>query len=199
MPVFEGGWFAPRSVSKVLLVDDDDVVLATWRRVCQRRGTTPLIARTADEALRLAATEKPDTAVIDFFLGNGTKAIDIVARLAGLVLDIYIVVVSGKLFLAANELGPLVHAGAHDCLSKTIGLERILAGIEAGVRPAIAESDALLTPEQVQRVLLEHALFAFDYNITRTAEALAVTTPTVRRWIEKHDIVMPTRKSDKNS
>lgn len=191
MPVFEGGWFAPRPVDKVLLVDDDEATLKHWSRACTKSGKTALVARTVAEALALAAASQPDTAVIDFFLDDGKKAIDLVPQLTRLVPDIYIVVVSGKLHFAATELGPLMHAGAHDCLPKTMGLSAVLDGIEKGVRPTVPDSDELLTHDQLERMNLEHTLQACGYNITRAAESLGVSPPTVRTWIAKHGFELP--------
>lgn len=195
--VSEGGWFPPRPVRKVLLLDDDAVTLQHWARMCTRLGKTPLVADTSAKAFELAFSARPDTAVIDFFLGGGEKASDVVPRLRALAPDLYIAVVSGKLFLAADALAALVRAGAHDCLPKYVGLDQLIRGIEAGVRPAVPDSDALMTREQVEHMVLEHALRACDYNITRTADTLRVTRSTIRSWIAKHGIEIPARKLEK--
>lgn len=54
-----------RSPRKVLLVDDDRLVLATLASGLQQAGYAVHTAGSADEALRVLALEKPDIAVLD--------------------------------------------------------------------------------------------------------------------------------------
>lgn len=54
--------------ARVLVVDDDQATVELWAHVLDRRGFTVRAATDATSALELAATFKPDVAVLDLGL-----------------------------------------------------------------------------------------------------------------------------------
>lgn len=55
---------------RVLLVDDDPMILRSARRMLTRRGSQVLESRTFDAALEVAATHQVDAALVDVRLGT---------------------------------------------------------------------------------------------------------------------------------
>src|SRR5689334_4155209 len=67
-----------RSLQNVLVVDDDERILGSWKRAARERNVVTAID--AATARQLANTEKPDLAIVDLRLGN-TSGIDLIREL----------------------------------------------------------------------------------------------------------------------
>lgn len=65
------------SKKKILLIDDEDLVLKTVRKVLEREGYEVMACRSADEAIERVRTEVPDLIVSDVRMPkmNGLEAI----------------------------------------------------------------------------------------------------------------------------
>ena len=63
---------------KILIVDDDQEILALWKPLLSRRGFQIFLARNAEEFQRQAMSVKPDIIILDIMLGeeSGPMAYD---------------------------------------------------------------------------------------------------------------------------
>ena len=63
-------WDAPIVSRRCLIVDDNQVYLSEARNLLQRQGLTVVgVASNGDEALAIAASDRPDVALVDVDLG----------------------------------------------------------------------------------------------------------------------------------
>lgn len=92
---------------KVLLVDDDDLVLAVLQAALARAGHTVRCALTSAEALRLLAIESVDVVVLDAHMAGSSLEGDLDA-ISGLRSSPAIIVLSGS----AVDAALLAAAGA---------------------------------------------------------------------------------------
>ena len=81
-----------RSLQNVLLVDDDERILGSWKRAARDRNI--MTANDAASARQIAATERPDLAIVDLRLGT-TSGIDLIRELKRDLPDLMVVLCSG--------------------------------------------------------------------------------------------------------
>src|SRR5262245_49348584 len=123
----EGG----RVVRKVLIVDDDPMILRAWARSCRTVGKIPLCASSRREALDLATREEPEMAVIDLLMPH-VAGLVILRDLEELGIDMFKILVSGA--MCADYAMQGVAAGADDCRDKRDSTARLIELVESGDR-----------------------------------------------------------------
>ena len=89
-----------RSVRRVLVVDDEHEVRASFQRAFTRAGKGVFVAADAATALRIAIAERPDLAVVDLRLG-GAWGLDLIKELQTHVPEAEIALVSAVVGLDA--------------------------------------------------------------------------------------------------
>lgn len=148
-PAFQG----TRLLRTLLVVDDDERILAAWKRVVRKHNV--LTALDAPTARRLAGTERPDLAIVDLKLGNVLE-FDLIRTLKQDLPDLTVVVCSG--YLSPEITVAAMRAGAYDAVVKPITPREILQRLEAGAEapepgdtPTLADAEA----EQIMRVLAD--------------------------------------------
>jgi two-component system response regulator RegA len=170
-----------RSVRKILLVDDVELVLRAWARQCKREGKIPLCASNRAEALDLARREKPDMAVVDLIM-PGDSGLAVVRDLKKLRRNLFTILVSGAMSVDYAMEG--LAAGADDCFDKDTTIKQLIARVERGVRPAVrkVKQPTLKDVEwqYIVRVLTDH-----NGNITHAARALGLPRVTLQRKIRR--------------
>lgn len=111
----------------VLLVDDDEDVLAAFETMLLEDGFRVVTARSGDLALERLEAADPgafDLAVIDIFLGGQTSGFQLARRTAELQPDAGLLIVSG--FLADEVPRHHIRARRVDFLSKPVERQRLL-------------------------------------------------------------------------
>jgi DNA-binding response OmpR family regulator len=141
--------YAPRgTAARILVVDDDPSARDLLRRVLERNGMEPLLAESATSGLRTLFQERPDLVLLDIGLPDldGRAALDRIRELT----DVPVVIVSAQ---DAEEIKvSALRAGADDYVTKPVGLQELIARIDALLRrtaapaqqPAEAYSDGLV-------------------------------------------------------
>jgi two-component system response regulator RegA len=163
----------------VLVVDDDERVLATYDRY-RARGRNILTASNVDAACEIARKHAPDLAVVDLQLGK-ESGIDLIRKLKALSASTIVVMLSG--YASVEATVQAMRAGAEDVVIKPVSLSEIMRRLDDDGEA----TDAIETPtleraqwEHVQRVLAD-----CDGNITHAAERLGVYRSTMQRWLRK--------------
>jgi two-component system response regulator RegA len=163
--------------SRVLLVDDDELVERAFRRALASNVvlTTARNRATAIEAIRATP---PDLAIVDLQLGR-ESGIDVVRDIKGESSHTRIVVISGYGSVDATVWA--MRAGADDVIEKPTTFAEI-------VRRCDATEPSEFEPVSLERAQWEHVrrvLNACGGNVSLTARRLGVYRTTLRRWLHK--------------
>lgn len=130
-----------------LLVEDDDLVASTVRRVLQRsRFSVAAHARTPEEALEAFRRAPPELLLLDIGLSGGSDGIELLAALAGH-RQVPVVIVSGRTDDHTRERA--LAARPHAIVYKPFTPEQLLVSVEVAVRSA----ERLASAEAAQRAL----------------------------------------------
>jgi two-component system nitrogen regulation response regulator GlnG len=139
-------------VKHVLIVDDEEAVCWALQRALVREGHSVAVAASAEQALRLAAQQRPDAIILDVRLPgmDGLTALGRFREVAG---DVPVIVITafGNLPTAVKA----VEAGAFDYLAKPFDLAEVLAAVHRALqrRPPPATEVATETapggPEEI--------------------------------------------------
>ena len=154
-------------MSRILVVDDEPVILRTLGANLRARGYEVDLAESGERALHLAATHKPDAVVLDLGL-PGLSGLEVIRSLRHWTI-VPIVVLSAR-DTEFDKIGAL-DAGADDYVSKPFGMGELLARLRAALRRAIPSDE---TPR------VETADFTVDLQARRvtTRSGEAKLTPT---------------------
>ncbi|WP_260293206.1 ANTAR domain-containing response regulator [Sedimenticola hydrogenitrophicus] len=116
---------------KLLLVDDDALVLATFSRGLRDAGYTVLVAATGEEALETAASDSPDLAILDIRM-PGISGIDVSRHLH----DQDIPVIHLSAYDDQETLNAALEQGALGYLVKPIDVAKAIPAIETALKRA---------------------------------------------------------------
>ena len=110
--------------AKILLVEDDALMAKNLKVRLEAMGYTVIgPAETLEEAESLAASGRPDAALLDFDVGGGTS-VDLAARLAD----------SGVAVAFCTGHASIAEANStENCLHHTTTLLTVVMSIEAGI------------------------------------------------------------------
>src|SRR5258706_15702056 len=100
---------ASDSVRKILVVDDDPLVRRALAREFTHRGFLVRVAGTHAEAMALARDERPQLAIVDLRMPDGS-GLELVQRLRELSADMRLVVLTG--YASIETAVDAVHLGA---------------------------------------------------------------------------------------
>ena len=120
-------------MSRVLVVDDEPQILRALTTNLRARGYEVAEAATGEEALAVAAQERPELVVLDLGL-PGIDGIEVVHGLRGWT-QVPILVLSAREDEAAKVAA--LDAGADDYVTKPFGMDELLARVRAALRRAV--------------------------------------------------------------
>jgi two-component system KDP operon response regulator KdpE len=135
-------------VTKVLVVDDEPQIVRALRITMSARGYEVATAGTGQQALRVAATVRPDVVVLDLGLPDMDGA-TVIEGLRGWT-SVPIIVLSAR--TDSGDKVTALDAGADDYVTKPFGMDELLARLRAAVRrasavpPASGEEAVVVTP-----------------------------------------------------
>jgi two-component system, response regulator RegA len=166
----------------LLLVDDDAPLRRSLTRALERRGFQVLAAESLAEAGEHARRHRPEFAVLDMRLTEGS-GLDLVHTLRTLRPDMRIVIVTGYGNIATAVAA--IKAGAVDYLAKPVDAD--------DVANALLRSGAGLPPPpdnpmSADRVRWEHIQRVFEQchrNVSETARRLNMHRRTLQRILNK--------------
>ena len=112
--------------NKILLVDDEEIVLAGWQEVLESSGYDVRTALSGKEALEIVNKEKPDIVFTDLVMPD-MNGIEVCKRIKEIYPDLDVVFVSGHPLEIEKYLMDFLNAGGRDeYLRKPLYKEEIL-------------------------------------------------------------------------
>ena len=166
----------------ILLVDDDAPLRRSLERAMDRRGFHVVAAESLKEGMNLAHSIKPDYAVIDLRLEDGS-GIDLVKRLRELHPQAKVVILTGYGNIATAVAA--IKAGAMDYLAKPADADDVINAL-------LSSGSSLPPPPQnpmsADRVRWEHIQRVFEQcnrNVSETARRLNMHRRTLQRILNK--------------
>jgi two-component system KDP operon response regulator KdpE len=155
----------------VLVVDDEPQIVRALRINLNARGYEVSTAATGQEALRVAASSRPDVVVLDLGLPDidGTT---VIAGLRGWT-SVPIIVLSAR--ADSGDKVSALDAGADDYVTKPFGMDELLARLRAAVR----RSASLPTGEEA---VVETAAFTVDLAAKKVLRDGAEVHLTPTEW-----------------
>jgi CheY-like chemotaxis protein len=112
---------------RILVIDDDDDDIQVIDRALMDHGYIPLLARSGEEAVRIAAIQRPDLVLLDIHMPrmNGYEAAATIRAQPGLE-SVWIVVVSG----ATDAAERVAEAGFDGYIFKPVDPETLIGQID---------------------------------------------------------------------
>ena len=166
----------------LLLVDDDAPLRRSLTRALERRGFQVLAAEGLAEAKEHARLHRPEFAVLDMRLAEGS-GLDLVHMLSALRPDVRIVIVTGYGNIATAVAA--IKAGAVDYLAKPVDADDVANAL-------LRSGDGLPPPPDnpmsADRVRWEHIQRVFEQchrNVSETARRLNMHRRTLQRILNK--------------
>lgn len=170
--------------SRLLLVDDDELLCAVLARALQRKGFRVTVVHGCHAALAAADEDPPEFAIVDLKFPDGS-GLSLVEQLMRMHKQMRIVVLTGYASIATAI--EAVKLGAHYYLTKPANADDI---VEALHRDFVATSAPIRAkPLSVSRLEWEHinrVLTGNKGNISATARLLGMHRRTLQRKLSKH-------------
>jgi two-component system, response regulator RegA len=167
---------------KVLLVDDDAPLRRSMARALERRDFHVVPAEGVAEARTLAREHRPEFAVLDMRLAEGS-GLDLVHSLRTLRPDVRIVIVTGYGNIATAVAA--IKAGAVDYLAKPVDADDVANALLRSGRGLPPPPD---NPMSADRVRWEHIQRIYELcnrNVSETARRLNMHRRTLQRILAK--------------
>ncbi len=169
--------------SRILLVDDDAVLLRVMAQAFARRGYEAACADSVAGALQTCAEIEPAYAVVDLRMPDG-NGLHLIPRLLQIHPALCIVVLTG--FASIATAVEAVKLGAHQYLTKPADVDDIIHAFSYAPGATQLVPDAPPTPlgrlewEYIQKVLTE-----CDGNVSAAAKRLGLHRRTLQRKLQK--------------
>ncbi len=172
----------PGAGRKLLVVDDDAPLRRSLTRALERRGFTVLPAEGLAEGRMLAREHRPEFAVLDMRLAEGS-GLDLLKTLREARPEIRIVIVTGYGNIATAVAA--IKAGAADYLAKPVDADDVVAAL---LRTGQGLPPPRDNPMSADRVRWEHIQRVFEQcnrNVSETARRLNMHRRTLQRILNK--------------
>ena len=179
----ETGAETPQAPRRLLLVDDDEAFRRRLAQALERRGYEVAVAGGVVEACEMAGDVRPEFAVVDLRMPDGS-GLDVVQAVRAMRDDARVVVLTGYGNIATAVAA--VKAGAVDYLAKPADADEIDAALNMGDRPLPPPPE---NPMSADRVRWEHIQRVFeqcDRNVSETARRLGMHRRTLQRILAKY-------------
>jgi two-component system, response regulator RegA len=173
---------APGGGRKLLLVDDDAPLRRSMARALERRDFQVLPAEGVAEARALAREHRPEFAVLDMRLTEGS-GLDLVRTLRELRPEIRVVIVTGYGNIATAVAA--IKAGAVDYLAKPVDADDVVSAL---LKSGQGLPPPRENPMSADRVRWEHIQRVFEQcnrNVSETARRLNMHRRTLQRILNK--------------
>ena len=167
---------------KLLLVDDDAPLRRSMARALERREFQVLAAEGVAEARALAREHRPEFAVLDMRLTEGS-GLDLVRTLREMRPEIRIVIVTGYGNIATAVAA--IKAGAVDYLAKPVDADDVVSAL---LKSGQGLPPPRENPMSADRVRWEHIQRVFEQcnrNVSETARRLNMHRRTLQRILNK--------------
>jgi ActR/RegA family two-component response regulator len=167
---------------RVLVVDDDPLILKAGARALAAAGCDVTLADTARAALAAMEGRTFDLAILDYFLGRASCGCDLIVPLRAGSPEARIVVVSG-LGALPEVACHAYRAGAHLVARKaSMDWSSLAKGATEGVVDTTALPDDL---EAFKREIIHGTYLVYHRNVSSTARALGITRTSLQRMLRR--------------
>ncbi len=174
----------PPDKEVLLIIDDDNVLAERLGIAMSRRGFDVQVACSAREGLKKAKEHKPDHAIIDLRLKDGS-GLDVIKALRKAVPTCRIIILTAFGNIATAVAA--IKAGAVDYLSKPADADSIEKALRHSDKTSLPPPPE--NPMPADRVRWEHILRIFeqcDNNVSETARRLRMHRRTLQRILAKN-------------
>lgn len=178
----------PEEGSSILLVDDDATFRDRLGKALTSRRYEVRVAGDPGEALRLAAAESPELALVDLRMPGGS-GLEVVRDLVKIDPSTNVVVLTGYGSIATAL--EAVRLGATHYLSKPADVDEILAAFERKDAP---KDDVMALPETVPSLArtewehIQRVLTDCSGNVSQAARLLGVHRRSLQRKLSKYPV-----------
>ena len=175
---------APEDLGLLLVVDDDRILAERMAKALSLRGFSTRVACSVAEGVRTAEEVRPDYAVVDLRLGDGS-GLDVVEKLRQSVPECRVVMLTAFGNIATAVAA--VKAGAVDYLAKPADADAVVQALlrsGSGNLPQPPED-----PMSAERVRWEHIQRIYEQcnrNISETARRLRMHRRTLQQILSKY-------------
>jgi two-component system response regulator RegA len=177
---------AVSTAPSILIVDDDATLREQLARAFQKRGFEPRTADGYDEAMKLAAEDAPEMAVVDLRMA-GRSGLELIRDLTAIDAETKIVVLTGYGSIATTI--DAMKLGAVYYLPKPADADDILAAFARGEATPLELPSSELTAPSLERVKWEHinlVLVDCGGNVSEAARRLKLHRRTLQRMLQKY-------------
>jgi two-component system response regulator RegA len=171
------------SLGDLLIVDDDEPFCRRLGQALERRGFTVRMAGSVAEGKKAAAEIRPDFAVVDLRLGDGS-GLDVVTALHEARADVRIVMLTGYGNIATAVAA--VKHGAIDYLPKPADADQVAAALLGGGDEMPPPPEHPMTADRVRWEHIQRVYEQCDRNVSETARRLRMHRRTLQRILAKY-------------
>lgn len=171
---------------KFLIIDDDATFTRVLARAMTKRDFTVKIASSAEDALDIIKTWRPDLVSLDLKM-DGASGLTVIQPLTVANPLVRIVVLTG--YASITTAVEAIKLGATQYLPKPANADDILVALQQN--DADEAIDISSQPMSVNRLEWEHiqkVLSEHDGNVSATARALDMHRRTLQRKLAKHPV-----------
>ncbi len=167
----------------VLVVDDDERILAGYKRSLER-GWAVFTTTTASVASQLATEHRFALAILDLHL-EGSSSLSLIRELKAAQPTVKIVLISGYLTTEATMIA--VHAGADLVLDKPVSPREVVQRVQRG---APVDVDTTETPTLTDAIEAHIARVYNDCqgNVSEAARRLGIYRSSLQRRLRKQTV-----------
>jgi two-component system response regulator RegA len=177
----QSGTTQRRAIGSVLVVDDDETVVNSWKRAISRERECT-IANDAVSAIELAQSQKFDLAITDLRLGTDS-GIDVIRAIKKHSPETLVVLCSGYLSVAATVSA--MHAGAEIVVFKPITFREILHHIERHDNDALPDLNDTPTLARAEWEHIMRVMADCNGNVSMAARRLGIYRSSLQRRLRK--------------
>ena len=169
--------------SKLLIIDDDEVLTSTLKRAMERRGLDVSTAMNGEEACAHLRAESFTYATLDLKLEQ-ESGLAILTQLLELQTDLKVVVLTG--YASIPTTVEAIKRGAQDYLCKPASGDDIYASLLGNKNEEVSIASKPLSVDRMEWEHIHRVMAENNGNISATARALGMHRRTLQRKLQKH-------------
>ncbi|TBR41409.1 response regulator transcription factor [Marinomonas agarivorans] len=172
-------------MKKLLIIDDDDVLMSTLKRAMERRGLMVTTASNTEQACNCLQEQKFDYATLDLKLDK-ESGLNTLTKLLTIQPDLNVVVLTGYASIATTV--EAIKRGAQDYLCKPAAGDDIYAALTGHKAEDVDIEEKPLSVDRMEWEHIQRIMAENNGNISATARALGMHRRTLQRKLQKHPV-----------
>ncbi|MCZ2721642.1 response regulator transcription factor [Marinomonas sp. 15G1-11] len=170
---------------KLLIIDDDAVLISTLKRAMERRGLSVTTATNGKEAIKRLQETEQDFATLDLKLEK-ESGLTILEQILAVQPNLKVVVLTG--YASIPSTVEAIKRGAQDYLCKPASGDDIFAALTGSKVATVEIAEKPLSVDRVEWEHIQRVMSENDGNISATARALGMHRRTLQRKLQKHPL-----------